>query len=312
MTLLEVNRGCPRGCRFCSACLLYRPYRNRTLESLTRAAEEGLRRGTRIGLTGAAVSDHPGLEDLCEFIVARGGTFSLASVRLDNVTERLGRSLKMAGLKTVALAPETGSERLRTLIHKGITGEDIFRATEVLLENDLVNFRLYFLIGIPTETDEDVEAIVSLTRRIKHRMLQSAKSTRRLGRITLSINGLVPKPSTPFQWAPFEDVNVLNQKLKVIKNGLKREANVEVTHDVPKWGYVQSLLSRGDRRVGKILLAAHQGGGDWRRAFRQVNINPDFYVYRQRDREEIFPWDFIDHGVSKDWLWEQYMRAVRR
>lgn len=311
MTLLEVNRGCPRGCLFCSACFLYRPHRNRSLENLTRAAGEEIHRGNRIGLVGAAVSDHPGLETLCEFIVAQGGRFSLASVRLDNVTERLGRFLKMGGLKTVALAPEAGSERLRTLIHKGINEEDIFRAIEVLLKNGLINFRLYFLIGIPSETDEDVEAIVRLTRRIKHRMLQSAKSTRRLGKLTLSINGLVPKPSTPFQWAPFEDVSRLHRKFKVIRNSLRKEANVHVTHDVPKWSYVQSLLSRGDRRVGKVLLAVHQTGGDWRRAFRQVNLNPDFYVYRERNQKELFPWDFIDQGVSKQWLWEQYQRAVR-
>lgn len=275
-----------------------------------KAAEKALRGGYRIGLTGAAVSDHPGLEALCESIVAKGGTFSLASVRLDNVTEALGRSLRAAGLKTVTLAPEAGSERLRNLIRKGVVEEDIFRATEILLKNQIVNLRLYFLIGIPSETDEDVEAIVQLTRRIKHQMLQSAKDTRRLGKITLSINGLVPKPSTPFQWAPFEDVSVLRQKLQVIRNGLRKEPNVDVTHDVPKWGYVQSLLSRGDRRVGKILLVVLRSGGDWKRAFRQVNINPDFYVYRERDRHEFFPWDFIDHGLNKTRLWEQYEQAV--
>ncbi len=311
MALLEVNRGCPRGCLFCSACSLYRPFRNRSLKNLTKAAEEGMHRGARVGLTGAAVSDHPDLETLCEFIVAQSGEFSLASVRLDKITDRLGRSLKMGGLKTVALAPEAGSERLRRLIQKGITEENIFQASEILLKNDLINLRLYFLIGIPTETDEDVRAIVQLTRRIKHRMLQSAKSTRRLGKMTLSINGLVPKPSTPFQWAPFEDIDALNRKLKVIKNDLKKEANVEVTHDVPKWAYVQSLLSRGDRRVGKILLTAYQRGGDWKGASRDISINPDFYVYRERNREEIFPWDFIDHGVSKKRLWEQYVKAVR-
>jgi radical SAM superfamily enzyme YgiQ (UPF0313 family) len=310
MTLLEVNRGCPRGCLFCSACFLYRPFRNRSLENLKTSAERELRGGNRIGLTGAAVSDHPGLETLCEFILNQGGTFSLASIRLDRVTERLGPLLKMAGLKTVALAPEAGSERLRDLVHKGMTEEDIFRATEILLKNDIINLRLYFLIGIPSETDGDVEAIVQLTRRIKHRMLQSAKSTHRLGKITLSVNGLVPKPSTPFQWAPFDDIQNLRRKLNVIKNGLRKEANVNVTHDVPKWGYVQSLLSRGDRRVGKILLAVHQNGGDWKRALRQVNLNPDFYVHRERGRHELFPWDFIDHGVDKKSLWRQYQKAV--
>jgi len=311
MMLLEVNRGCPRRCLFCAVCSAFTPYRNRSVEHLMAVAEAAIRRGDRIGLTGAAVSDHPGLESLCRFIVDRGGTFSLASIRLDNITEPLCRSLRMAGVKTVALAPEAGSERLRDLIHKGVTEDDLFRATEILLENEVLNLRLYFLVGIPTETDRDVEAIVQLTRRVKHRMLQKAKSLRRLGRIKLSVNGLIPKPSTPFQWAPFEEVTRLHHKFKLLKTSLKKEANVDVTHDVPKWGYIQSLLSRGDRRVGKLLLAAHRAGGDWRKAFRQLNINPDFYVYRERTHDEIFPWDFIEHGVSKDRLWQQYGRAVK-
>jgi radical SAM superfamily enzyme YgiQ (UPF0313 family) len=311
MMLLEVNRGCPRHCFFCSACSVYSPYRNRSLRNLTTAAAEAIGKGKRIGLTGAAVSDHPEFEPLCEFIVNHGGTFSLASIRLDNITDPLCRSFKMGGVKTVALAPEAGSERLRTLVRKGITEEDILRATEILLENEILNLRLYFLVGIPTETDEDVEAIIQLTRRLKHRMLQKGKSLGRLGKITLSINGLIPKPSTPFQWAPFEEIRRLHQKLRSIRSGLKKEANVSVTHDVPKWSYIQSLLSRGDRRVGKLLLAAHRSGGDWRKAFREININPDFYVYRERNRDEIFPWDFIDHGVSKESLWKRYVAATR-
>ena len=310
MMLLEVNRGCPRRCRFCAVCSAFTPYRNRSVERLMAAAETGIRKGDRIGLTGAAVSDHPGFESLCRFIVDRGGAFSLASIRLDNITDPLCRSLSMAGVRTVTLAPEAGSERLRGLLRKGVTEDDIFRATDILLANEIINLRLYFLVGIPTETVTDVEAIVQLTRRVKHHMLQKAKSLRRLGRIKVSVNGLIPKPSTPFQWAPFEEITRLHHKLRMIKSSLGKEANVVVTHDVPKWSYIQSLLSRGDRRVGKLLLAAHRAGGDWRKAFRQLNINPDFYVYRERNRDEIFPWDFIEHGVSKDPLWHQYVDAV--
>jgi radical SAM superfamily enzyme YgiQ (UPF0313 family) len=312
MMLLEVNRGCPRRCLFCSACAVHQPYRNRSFDHLIRSIAEPPFHKARIGLTGAAVSDYPGLDRLCESIVSQGRDFSLASVRLDRVTQSLARALKKGGLKTVTLAPEAGSERLRRLIQKDIHEDDIFRATEFLLDSGFVNFRLYFLVGIPSETKEDVEAIVQLTRRIKHRMLQSAKNTRRLGRLTLSINGLVPKPSTPFQWAPFEVVDSLLHKLRTIQNGLKKEANVQVTHDVPKWAYIQSLLSRGDRRVGRMLLAAHQARGDWKRALHVVDLNPDFFVYRDRSRDEIFPWDFIDHGVTKDRLWEQYVRAVKK
>jgi len=140
--------------------------------------------------------------------------------------------------------------------------------------------------------------------------LKVGRDRKRLGRIVLSITPFIPKPSTPFQWAPYEEINSLKRKLKLIKNELRREGNVQVIHDLPKWGYIQTLLSRGDRRVGKILLAAHSNGGNWRKTFKEINLNPDFYVHRKRDLDEILPWDFIDHGVEKDYLWGEYLEAL--
>ncbi|PIZ20971.1 MAG: radical SAM protein, partial [Deltaproteobacteria bacterium CG_4_10_14_0_8_um_filter_43_12] len=140
--------------------------------------------------------------------------------------------------------------------------------------------------------------------------LEASKGKKRLGRVTLSINSFVPKPATPFQWHPFDDIKSLNNKLKVIRNALKKESNINVISDLPKWGYVQALLSRGDRRVGRIILAAYRFGGDWKKAFRETDINPDFYVYRQRYFEEIFPWDFIDHGMKKEYLFAEYQKAL--
>ncbi len=152
---------------------------------------------------------------------------------------------------------------------------------------------------------------MGLTRRIKHVFLKVGRDRKRLGRITLSIAPFIPKPSTPFQWAPYEEIGSLKRKLRVIKNELRGEGNVQVIHDLPKWGYVQTLLSRGDRRVGRILLAAHHNGGNWQKAFKEINLNPDFYVYREFDVDEILPWDFIDHGIDKDYLRGEYRKALR-
>jgi len=178
-----------------------------------------------------------------------------------------------------------------------------------LLEGGVPNIRLYFMVGLPTESTADVDAIPSLARRIRHVFLARSKSRGRIGRITLSINAFVPKPHTPFQWHAFEPVSLLREKLRSIKRALLSTPNVQVHHDVPKWSYIQALLSRGDRRVGRLLLEAAQTG-DWGRSMREININADFYVHRARDKDELFPWDFIDHGLDKEFLWEQYRRAL--
>ena len=310
MALVEVNRGCPRGCRFCAGCFIYRPFRNRTVEDLRKDIQEGLTHERRIGLMGSAVSDHPQLREICQSILDLKGTLSIASLRADSISEDLITSLKASGHKTISLAPEAGSERLRRVIKKGLKETDLLRGVETIVKASIPNIRLYFIIGLPTETDRDIDEIVGLTRRIKHIFLKVGRDRKRLGRIVLSITPFIPKPSTPFQWAPYEEINSLKRKLKLIKNELHREGNVQVIHDLPKWGYIQTLLSRGDRRVGKILLAAHYNGGNWRKTFKEINLNPDFYVHRKRDLDEILPWDFIDHGVGKDYLWGEYLEAL--
>lgn len=310
MFLIEISRGCKWGCRFCATSFIYRPYRKRGFKNLSETATNGLTKRDKIGLIGADISDYAGFLELCELIVTKNGRVSVASLRADSLDDRLVKYLKASGHKTITLAPEVGSERLREVINKKITEEDILRAVETVIGNDILNLKLYFMIGLPTETIEDVEEIIRITKRIRHHILKVSKDNKRLGRITLSISSFVPKPATPFQWHPLSDVKSLNDRLKVIKNALKKEGNINATSDLPKWSYVQALLSRGDRRVGQIILAAHRLGGDWKRAFREVDINPDFYVYRQRNFEEIFPWDFIDHGMKKEHLFAEYQKAL--
>jgi radical SAM family uncharacterized protein len=311
MALVEVNRGCPRGCRFCAACFAYHPFRNRSLSSLESIAKEALSREHRIGLTGTAVSDHPKLLPLCQSILSQRGGISLSSLRVDAVTASLVQCLREGEDRTVAIAPEAGSERLRKMLKKGYPEEEILKSIDILVGNGLSQIKCYFLIGLPSETDEDVKEILLLAKRIRHQILSNQEHREKRWRLILSVNPFIPKPGTPFQWAPLEEVGELKKKLKTIQKGVRGEKGMGMIHDLPKWAYIQALLSRGDRRVGKILMATHRYGGNWSQALRETDINADFYVYRKRDLDEVFPWDFIDHGISKEQLKEEYLAAMK-
>ena len=311
MALVEMNRGCPRGCRFCAACFVYHPFRNRSLSLLELISKEALLKEHRIGLTGTAVSDHPQLLPLCQSILSQQGGISLSSLRVDAVTPSLIQCLRKSEEHTVAIAPEAGSERLRRMLKKGYTEEEILKTIHTLVENGLSQIKCYFLIGLPSEIDEDVEEILSLAKRIRHQILSDQKSQKKRWRLVLSVNPFIPKPATPFQWVPLEEAGELKKKLKMIQRGVQGERGMEMIYDLPKWAYIQALFSKGDRRVGKILMAAHRYQGNWSQALRETTINSDFYVYRKRDLDEIFPWDFIDHGISKEQLKEEYLKAMK-
>jgi radical SAM superfamily enzyme YgiQ (UPF0313 family) len=308
--LTEVSRGCQRGCRFCAAGFLYRPARFRNLQTLKPSFTRGINRQMKIGLLGTAVSDHPELLSLCRYIMSQNGKVAIGSSRLDRLNSTLVSLLKESSVETVSLAPEAGNQRLRDLIHKGITEEDIFHAVELLIEHEIFNIRLYFMVGLPTEKEEDIEAITRVVRRIKHHTVKSSAGKRTFKRITVSINQFIPKPTTPFQWYPLEDITTVRKRIQTIERSLRKETFVNVIHDLPKWNYIQALLSLGDRKVGNILLAAHHNNGNWPKAFKEVNVNPDFYVYRHKSTEETLPWDFIDHGIDKQDIIDEYNKTL--
>jgi radical SAM superfamily enzyme YgiQ (UPF0313 family) len=308
MFLVETGRGCSRGCRFCAAGFVYRPPRERPLAELWTQVTQGLRENRKIGLVGAAVSDHPAIKELCQKILAAGGNLGISSLRADSADEELFRLLAQAGVRSVALAPEAGSDRLRKVLNKGLTREDLATAAVAVSRAGIPQLRFYFMVGLPTETLEDVAAIPDLVRHLKHCVVKDSHGRGSLGLVTLSISSFVPKPFTPFQWVPFLDVAVLKKRLKLVTKEFHGVKEVRVHTDLPKWAYVQALLARGDRRVGDILLAAHHNG--WQRAFRESPVNPDFFTLRERHPDELFPWDFIDHGLKKDYLWEEYQRAL--
>lgn len=309
--LIEVSRGCPHGCRFCAAGYLYRPPRTRPLPALLQAMEQGAAHTSKIGLVGTAVSDLPDLKALCHEGRSRDLQMAFSSLRADALDETLVAALKAGRLKTATIAPETGSERLRLVINKGLTEQDILNATEKLVSGGIPNLKLYFMVGLPTETDEDIEAIVTLVKKIKRCFLRSSKKRGHMGVISVSLNCFVPKPFTPFQWVAMDTVSILKKKIKKIKYGLKQTSNVNVQADVPRWAYIQALLARGDRRVGQLLLMAHTNQGNWPQTIKASPIDVDFYVQRQRDVDELLPWDFIDHGVGKDFLQREYRRAMK-
>lgn len=310
MFLVEVNRGCARSCRFCAASFVYRPARFRSNTEIIAAIDRGLQRKKKIGLVGTAVSDHSDLVHICEYIVAKKAQAGIGSLRIDRINENIVDLIKANGIETVALAPEAGSQRMRDLLRKDITEADIIHATKILVEKEIPNLRLYFMVGLPKEEEQDIDAIIELSRKIQHHALHYSDGKKKFRRITLSINQFIPKPATPLQWCALADVNITGKKIKKIENAFSREKQIKVIHDVPKWNYVQALLSLGDRRVGEILLAVNRLEGNWAQALKEVNINPDFYVYRQKQFDEILPWDIIDLGVSKKALISEYRKAL--
>ena len=309
--MVEVSRGCPHGCRFCSAGYVYRPPRFRPLPLLQKCIRQGAEMSTKIGLVGAAVSDLPDLGRLCDQAREIGVQLSFSSLRADALSPDLISSLAQSGVKTATIAPDAGSERMRRVINKGITEAQILNAAAALVAAGIPNLKLYFMVGLPTETIEDVEAIVILCQKVKAAFLESSRTQGRIGEMTISVNAFIPKPATPFQWAAMDAMPVLKKKLGIIIRGLKQVPNVRVEANSFKEAAVQAFLSRGDRRASGLLIRAAHNKGNWRKTFKETPaFSLSFYIHRQRPLDEVLPWDHIDNGVKKNFLEKEYLKAM--
>jgi len=310
MALLEVGKGCGRGCRFCLEGQVYRPVRHRSVaalgETVKALAAEGER---RIGLVGACVSDYPWIGELLEVVAEQGLELSISSLRADSLTPALVGALARGGHRTLTVAPEAGTQRLRHVIRKTISDAQLLDACALVRAHGIPNLKTYFMIGLPTETDADVEAITDLARRMLERLRVAGPGGQPFGRLTLSVSSFVPKPWTPFQWAPFAGATALARKLETIKRGVGALSNVRVLHENPREAALQALLARGDRRVGDFLEGAARLDGDWRRALREWDGDPDFHTTRARSVDERMPWDHFDVGVKKAGLVREWERA---
>jgi radical SAM superfamily enzyme YgiQ (UPF0313 family) len=296
MYLTEAMRGCPWSCRFCVADRIYNPPRTKEPRTIRDEIQRALGRTKRIGLIGPSLSDYPHIKEILRI---PGVDFSITSLRAGKKSAELVSLMR--GHKSVSIAPEAGTERLRKVINKKITEEDILSTAELLFSEGIETLRLYFMVGLPAETGEDIEGIVNLVKKIRS---ISAK-----GYITLSVSTFVPKPFTPFQWHPMGNPPEVKERLKTLKKELLPVRGVRFFHDIPKYAYMQGLFSMGDRRVSKMLVEMAVTA-DWIRAAESAGADKDFYLFRRKDFHELLPWDFIDMGVSKEKLWDEYQEAL--
>jgi len=304
MYLLEVARGCRWGCRFCLAGFSFRPFRYRSLDSLLAQAEIGLKLEKRIGLLGAAVSDHPKLDELVARLRHMGAGINVSSLRIRPLSRVVLRGLAESGTQTLSLAPEAGSERLRQFINKGVAERDIIEAVENVAGHGLKHLKLYFMIGLPTETDDDIDDMVKLALTLKGRIERAGT------RLTLTIEPFVPKAGTPFQWLPMTDAQTLRHRLSTLKNRLEPRG-IEIRSDSVGWSVVQGVLSRGDNRLAQALARVDgKSLSSWRRALEETSLDTDFYIGREIPVDERLPWSNIDSGVDLAYLRTELARAL--
>ena len=328
--MLEIMRGCTRGCRFCEAGMLYRPVRERSLEHLVELAEK-LEASTgyeEMSLSSLSSGDYTCLAELIRELMKRLNekrvSISLPSLRIDSVLKESLEETQKTRKTSLTFAPEAGTQRLRDVINKGVTEEDLIEKVNDAFQGGWSSVKLYFMMGLPTETYEDLDGIADLARKVVNAYFAVPKEKRAKGfRVTCSASVFVPKPFTPFQWEPQDSLAVVQDKQLHLRDELRKVKGVNFNYHESGLSYLEACFARGDRRMGEVLLKAFEKGcmldgwtehfkyDAWMEAFDECGIDPAFYAYRRREKDEILPWDFIDSGITKEFLWREKEKADR-
>jgi len=304
--LIEVERGCNWGCRFCLTSNAFHPMRYHPIDKLIAQAELGLKYRKRLGLVGAAVPDHPQIEELLVRLRQMGAELSISSLRMKPLSRIVLRELAKGGARTIALAPEAGSQRLRQVIKKDITEDDILESVKRVAEQEIKQLKLYFMIGLPSETDEDIEGIIKLTLKCKTILDRQQTGCR----ITLNIAPFVPKAGTPFQWLPMEQIRTLKHRLSLLKSKLPPKG-IKIKSESPAWCEVQAVLARGDAKLAEVLANTEEVSlSGWRKAAEKYHIDIDFYAHQRWDTNQKLPWEVIDLSTKSEHLKRELDRAL--
>ncbi len=307
--LVEVNRGCSRRCRFCAAGWIHGPVRYRGLDRVRPVLERARELGLRLGLVGSDLAGHPELEKMVDLILSGGSTFSLSSIRPEGLSDFMIDCLAATGQKTATLAPEVAGMRLKEVIGKKIPPALFHSIIERLLNKGVINIRLYFMIGLPTETDDDIHQIVEFVMECRETFVSASRKNKRIGVMSVQVNPFIPKPWTPFQWAGVIRKDILESRIGILKKGLGKVSNMSLRIEYGRDFFIQALLSRCDRNLGQALLDVDPQRKWSAQTLEKAGINLDAQIYREREEDEIFPWDVVDHGISKQVLWKIYKNA---
>lgn len=326
--ILETFRGCIRGCRFCQAGMIYRPVREKSVDTLLEQAKTLVKASghEEISLLSLSTNDYTCFETLADNLLnefaSKGINLSLPSLRIDAFSLELMSKIQSVRKSSVTFAPEAGTQRLRDVINKNLSEEEILNGCKLLFDGGWNRVKLYFMMGLPTETEEDLKAIGQLADKIVNKYFEIPKEERKKPiTVVLSTSCFVPKPFTPFQWAAQDTADMFIQKQKVVKNSITRK-QVQYNYHHANLSSLEGVMARGDRRIGKVIYQAWKNGckfdawndlfsyQKWLEAFNITGINPTFYANRQRDLDEILPWDHISIGVTKEFLLREYQKAL--
>jgi radical SAM superfamily enzyme YgiQ (UPF0313 family) len=312
MALMEVTRGCIWACRFCTAGFIYRPPRlpdlNKTYDSMTRLLDGQGEMPKTIGLVGPSVTDHPQLPALAKRITDEGKKLSFSSLRMETLTDELVDLILKSGQKTLTVAVDGPSEKMRDVINKAATDDFIVEKCGFLTRKGILHLKIYSIIGLPHETDEDIGQFIKLVERIQKVYVDECRKHKRIGQLTISLSPLIPKPGTPFQWHPMEPVKSLKKKFARVRKALGKLPHVKMSFGSPNEAYLQTYLSRGDRSVHDFFKTYLNNGHDAKGALSKHSV--ESYVYRQYQKDDYLPWDIVDHGYRNGFLWDDYQRGL--